>query len=217
MNRYQDDDHLKQRLTTEGHRAVVGGRWDDIGRLQHDFLVKEGLRAHHRLLDVGAGAFRGGVHFVRTLESGGYHAIDRSIDLLKTGYREEILPAGLGPRLPWENIAAVEDFTPPFDARFDFALAVSVFTHLPLPYLVLCLERLRPRMADSGRFYVTVFEGPADRSLERPDGITTHADRDPFHFDRETVLSAAGDGWRGTWIGDWGHPREQQMVVFRPA
>lgn len=72
-------------------------------------------------------------------------------------------------------------------------------------------------MAPGGRLFLTVFEGPADKSQERPDGIVTHADRDPFHFDRRDVLAQGEGRWSSTWIGDWGHPREQQMVLFTAA
>lgn len=214
VNRYADDAYLKQRLQEEGHRAVVGGRWDDIGQLQHDFLWSQGLKATSRLLDVGAGAFRGGVRFAATLNPGCYFAIDRSLDLLEAGYTSEIVPAALDARFPRTNFAAVEDFMPPFGVAFDFALAVSVFTHLPLARLNDCLTALRPHMAPGGRFYLTVFEGPVDRSLDRPDGIVTHPDRDPFHFDRQDVLAQGEGRWSSTWLGDWGHPREQQMVLF---
>lgn len=214
LNRYINDHELRARLLDEGHRAIVGGRWDDIGRLQHDFLLDQGLAATDRLLDIGAGAFRGGVHFAATLAPGHYFAIDRSADLLEAGYVAEIVPAGLGARFPRSNLAAVEDFSPPFGVTFDVALAVSVFTHLPLPHLETCLRNLRPQMQRGGRLFVTVFEGPPDVTVERPDGIITYPDRDPFHHARHDLLGLGKGDWAGVWLGAWGHPRDQQMVVF---
>ncbi|HEY7982454.1 MAG TPA: hypothetical protein VID19_13355, partial [Candidatus Eremiobacteraceae bacterium] len=38
-----------------GHRAYVGGIWEEIGKLQFDFLVAHGLRPEHHLVDVGCG------------------------------------------------------------------------------------------------------------------------------------------------------------------
>src|SRR4051794_24004227 len=43
------------------HRRRVGGRWQELGSLQLDFMVAQGLQPQHRLLDVGCGALRGGV------------------------------------------------------------------------------------------------------------------------------------------------------------
>jgi hypothetical protein len=35
------------------HRTAVGGLWDELGRLQFDYLVREGLQRNNSLLDVG--------------------------------------------------------------------------------------------------------------------------------------------------------------------
>lgn len=43
-------------------RGKVGGMWEEIGMLQFQFLVAQGIRAEHRLLDVGCGCLRGGIH-----------------------------------------------------------------------------------------------------------------------------------------------------------
>ena len=37
------------------HRDIVGGRWDETGRLQIALLTARGLQPHHHLLDIGAG------------------------------------------------------------------------------------------------------------------------------------------------------------------
>src|SRR3954468_23923578 len=72
------------------HRRHVGGAWEEIGRLQFDYLVSQGLRPHHRLLDVGCGAMRGGVHFAAYLDPGHYFGIDVNDRLLEAARRVEI-------------------------------------------------------------------------------------------------------------------------------
>ena len=52
------------------HRNSVGGMWDEIGGLQRDFVLGEGLTPDMRLLDIGCGCLRAGVHFVRYLNAG---------------------------------------------------------------------------------------------------------------------------------------------------
>ena len=42
-NRYMDEALTRRRLAEHGHRAVVGGMWDQIGPLQRDFLIAQGL------------------------------------------------------------------------------------------------------------------------------------------------------------------------------
>src|SRR5947209_178803 len=50
-----------------GHRTFVGGEWDTIGKLQFDFIVRQGLEPRHVLLDIGCGALRGGRFFIEYL------------------------------------------------------------------------------------------------------------------------------------------------------
>ena len=67
------------------HRRAVGGMWEEIGKLQFNFLVEQGLKPGHFLLDVGCGRLRGGIHFIRYLEPEHYFGIDISKVLLAAG------------------------------------------------------------------------------------------------------------------------------------
>ena len=42
-----------------GYKNYVGGKWDQIGKLQFEFLKKNNLKPDHCFLDIGCGAFRG--------------------------------------------------------------------------------------------------------------------------------------------------------------
>src|ERR1035438_2924105 len=77
----------------DGYRAFVGGAgpmWDSIGALQFEFLKSRGLLPDHRFMDVGCGALRGGSHFIRYLDPGCYHGIDKHIELIIYGVGAEI-------------------------------------------------------------------------------------------------------------------------------
>ncbi|MGA0545430.1 class I SAM-dependent methyltransferase [Brevundimonas sp. VNH65] len=215
INRYFDEALNVARIQEGGHRGVVGGMWDAIGPLQRDFLIAQGLAPHHAMIDIGCGALRGGVPLTAYLDPGNYYGVDISAALIEAGYVNEITPAGLADRLPRHHLRVTDDFDVAFGRRFDFALAVSLFTHLTLDYLTRCLDRLGSEMDAGGRFYFSVFEGEASQArLEHPHGIVSHPDRDPFHFSQGALAGAAPDGWRFDWIGDWGHPRNQQMARF---
>ncbi len=54
-------DLTEEEISDKVHRNVVGGMWDEIGKLQFDFLNAEGLRADVDFLDVGCGVLRGGL------------------------------------------------------------------------------------------------------------------------------------------------------------
>jgi SAM-dependent methyltransferase len=202
------------------HRELAGGLWDELGRLQRDFLVGEGLRPQDRLLDVGCGCLRAGVHFVRYLDPGRYYGLDVNASLVRAGYDVELRAAGLQARLPRANLLVTRAFEAwRFGRSFDFALAQSLFTHLPAAEVRACLAAVAVSLRPGGRFYATFFEAPAGAAQERlehaPGGIVSYADRDPFHY-RLTDLVALADPevWDARYLGEWGHPRAQRMLRF---
>lgn len=205
-------------IATGAHRDFVGGLWDELGALQMDFLVGQGLRPEHRLLDIGCGALRGGVHFVRYLEPDRYAGMDINASLLEAG-RQELDGAGLGDR----GARLLEDDAfrfARFGGQFDFAIAVSVFTHLPMNHIVRCLAEVGRVLAPGGRCFASVFESPTpaylDPLVHSPGGVTTYFDQDAFHVSRDELQAlAAFAGLRMDWVGGWNHPRAQQMACFR--
>lgn len=81
---YEQDDYLSAYSQDTDRRVerdpydAVGGLWQQMGQLQFDFLVRQGLKPEHRLLDIGCGTLRGGRHFIRYLNPGNYTGMDIS-------------------------------------------------------------------------------------------------------------------------------------------
>jgi SAM-dependent methyltransferase len=201
------------------HREFVGGMWDEVGQLQVSFLKEQGLRPTHRLIDIGAGAFRAGRHLVDYLDPGNYFAIDANLGLLESGYGIE-LSEEQRKRLPVSNLRANDRFDTDFGVQFDMAIAQSVFTHLSLNHLRLCLYRLAKSMRPGGRFYVTFFEErrttPID-AVVRPNENSRPRfhERNVFWYYRDDLKwPASGLPWTYRYIGRWGHPRGQRMVEY---
>jgi SAM-dependent methyltransferase len=202
-------------------RGVVGGRWDQIGDLQCRFLIDHGLKPEHSLLDIGCGSLRGGVPFIRYLETGNYIGVDINQSLLDAGFDVETKAAELQDKMPRQNLVCLLDFE--FDRlgrRFDFALAHSLFTHLTFNRIRRCLERLAPVINVGGHFFGTFFELPqtASPSLPHthdPGQIVTYDTRDPYHYKlADFFYAASGLPWQIRYIGQWGHPRGQRMLEF---
>jgi len=214
INGYVDEELMRQRIANEGHRRVIGGLWEELGALQCDFLIVQGLEPHHKVLDIGCGSLRAGVPLARYLEPGGYYGIDISQSLIETGYQQEIVTADLADRLRRDHLHVTDAFAAPFDVQFDFGIAQSVFSHLSLDYFANCLAALSGTFRPGGVIYATFFEGQGEQ-VERPDGIITHAARDPFHFPKAEILALATSDWALEWVGHWGHPRGQIMVRAR--
>jgi len=217
---YDDSELIGRQVQNGRHRELIGGLWEELGELQLGFLKGRGMQPHHAVIDVGAGSFRAGVKLVPYLDAGNYYAIDGQPMLLAAGYAREIEPAGLAARFPRSNYAVTSAFDiSSFGRVFDFGIAQSVFTHMPLNRLNACLLALAPHFRSFGAFYVTVFLGseasPASPRTQVP-GIISHPDRDPYHTTIGALRALAGQlpGWSLTVIGDWAHPRNQQMVCF---
>jgi cyclopropane fatty-acyl-phospholipid synthase-like methyltransferase len=209
-----------EEIAAREHRRMVGGFWEEIGSLQFNFLKQRGLQPEHTLLDVGCGALRGGVHFIRYLQADRYHGLDLNASLVEAG-KAELAAAGLQGKCPRLLVDDQFRFTR-FGERFDFAVAISVFTHLFLNHIARCLREVRNVLQPAGRFYATFFEAPRVVHLEplthQPGGITTYYDSDPFHYARDELAVLAGNaGLSVEYVGEWQHPRAQKMVCFRPV
>ncbi len=207
-------------LRRNWYRDAVGGMWERMGKLQFDFLQERGLRPDHYLLDVGCGSLRGGVHFIRYLEPGHYFGIDSSAELLSAG-RAELKRTGLAHKCP--VLARMEDFDfKSLRQTFDWAIAQSVFTHLPLNSIMRCISNMEESLAEGGRFYATFFDNPNGKLSLAPilhhcedKTLTTFIDQDPYHYSFDTFqFICQGSSLRVECLGDWRHPRDQQMMVF---
>lgn len=175
------------------------------------------------MLDVGCGCLRIGVRLIDYLEPGNYYGVDRSREMLDAGYDIELAALGLQGKLPRQNLLheGEFDFAPlAAAAPFDVALAQSVFTHLPIGHLRLCLGRLAPVMRPGGVFHATFFVVPGVRAWlkparHEPGGITTHPARDPYHHTWDDIAGAArGLPWSVDGPHDIAHPRAQLMARF---
>jgi SAM-dependent methyltransferase len=216
MNTY--DKQLTDEEVAYGyHRDFVGGMWETIGRQQFEFLVGRGLMPSHRLIDVGCGCLRGGVHFVGYLDPGNYYGIDVNASLIKAARDVELPAAGLAQRGAHLLVDGAFDFGR-FGATFHFALAQSVFTHLPVNSIERCLVRLAEVVEPGGRFYATYFESPSPHhigTISHPSDVVTHLDADPFHYHFSVFeFLSRGLPWSVKNLGDWEHPRSQHMLEF---
>jgi SAM-dependent methyltransferase len=175
----------------------------------------------HRLLDIGCGSLRLGSLACRYLEPGHYWGTDLSTDLIEAGHAREIVAQGLGDRLPRGNLVTDGIFSfAGVPRQIDYAIANSVFTHLPPTHLRLCLGNLARHLTAPARVYFTIFLPQDGDGITGPsrqaDGIVTWSYRDPFHYDWADVAHALrGLPWALRRLGDWGHPRNQMMVEAR--
>ncbi len=217
---YDDQADLAAKVAAGLHRELIGGLWDEIGQLQFEFLVAQGLMPEHHLLDIGCGSLRGGIHFARYLEPAHYWGMDLSEPLLNAGYGIELAGAGLQDRVPRHHLVADDAFRfERFGQRFDIALAQSLFTHLSANRIRLCLHNLSKVMHPGGRLFATLFiapdEHPLDQGYFHPAGGETFSYQDAFHYTaRDLTQFVAHTPWQIQSLGPWSHPRNQWMLAL---
>jgi hypothetical protein len=215
---YQEPGFYDRALAEGRHRAIVGGRWEETGRLQMQALIAAGLRREDRLLDIGAGALRLGVRAVPWLNPGNYWATDACGALMRRGWEEELPPAAQA-RLPPAQLVEDADFAlPGVPADIDMAICFAVLTHLPPPALPQLLAGVRGRLPGLRGLLLSVFLAPAGAGAWRqPDGVVTHPDRAPWHMAEIRLLAEAEAAGFSAGRESLLLPRGQVLFVLRPG
>jgi SAM-dependent methyltransferase len=197
-----------------GHREWVGGMWEEIGKLQLDFLVAQGLKPDHALLDIACGSLRGGRYFIPYLGAGNYLGIDKHKALIDDALRTEVAPDIVRTKKPEFVISDRFEFSR-LSKQPDICIAHAIFTQLNAADIKLCLARLAAFVRPGCRLYATFFERGRQPGLAMLTSLLPSHSLRPFCYRRSTIMRL-GDatGWRARYIGDWGHPRGHKMIEF---
>ncbi len=196
-----------------GHRAYIGGRWEEYGQLEFDFLISRGLKPEHVLLDIACGSLRAGVKFIPYLDAGNYLGIEKEDSLIKQGLAKELPPEVAAEKRPELVVSGDFEFER-FTKQPDYSLAWSLFTHLTRPDLEKCLGNLRAQVPQTHQFYATFLPGGEDENEAK-----SHAHA-AFYYPREELEAmGASNGWDCEYIGDISREREMKMrmMLFAPA
>lgn len=189
------DDLAKQNADKAVGPSDSKSDWDAIGNLQFNRLLEEGLKPHHRILDIGCGNLRGGWRMIQYLDEGNYVGADISREILIAAL-DTIRSHGLSEKRPYlYAIKGMElNFLP---AGFDFANAHSVFSHCEMPAIVKCLTEVRGLLKPHGTFALTFLESQ---------GAPFNILRQDFYYPRTDLIGAAERaGFDVSVCEGWGH------------
>lgn len=147
--------HTDLRVAQNGYKAAIGAddaNWDTHGELQRDFLLSQGLRPEHALLEIGCGTGRLARKVVPYLDRSRYVGIDISEKARANCYE-------LAQREGWA------EKNPNFYANaperlFDFIWAFSVFIHLPAAVVEAVMRRVAGAMHAGSRFFFSYVPEP---------------------------------------------------------
>ena len=203
--------HGKKGINEVGHRRYIGGMWDEIGTLQYDFLTNQGLKPEHVFLDIACGSLRLGVKLIPFLEPGNYLGIDKEETLIDSGIQEEIGPALNEKKHPSFVVSTSFEFEK-FNKKPDFAIAQSLFTHLPSSIINQCFSKLRSFTKKDFIFFATYFE-----SIDRVKNRNKPHDHARFYYSKDEIRNFGdSNGFHCEYIGNWNHPRSQIIVKYTP-
>lgn len=194
-----------------GHRDYVGGLWEEVGQLQFNFLVAQGLKPEHTLLDIACGSLRGGVHFINYLNPGNYLGLDKEQELINRGIEHELGKDKQTEKRPEFVISDCFEFNK-FSKVPDYAIAQSLFTHLVEEDIKACLKNLKAFAGDKPlTFFATFFESETPQKGE----LGTSHSHAKFEYTRAQMEQFGAEaGWSMEYIGSWGHPRNQKILKF---
>jgi len=196
-------------IAKRGHRGYVGGMWEEIGQLQFDFLLSQGLKPHSYLLDIACGSLRLGVKVIPYLEPSHYLGVEKESELVKEGLEKELDPNIRIEKRP--NIIISKSFEfERLNHKADFAISQSLFTHIPSSLITLCFKKLHPWLEDDGSFYATFFR--TERKVKNP---TWSYDHGYFAYTQAEMREfGEKNGYVYKYIGDWNHPQNQVIVEY---
>jgi SAM-dependent methyltransferase len=149
--------HTAQRIARTGYKHAIGGgdNWDSHGELQRDFLISQGLKPHHRLLEIGCGTGRLARKVAPYLTTGNYWGID-------------IAPAAIASarQLAWDEGWSYR--APVFRSEiplggglpFDFMWSFAVFIHIPQDVMESTMRRAAAVMHEGSEFYWSYIPSP---------------------------------------------------------
>lgn len=206
-----DPQSLAKILALRGHRAHGDENWQEPGSPPLDFLVSNGLRRNHNVVQVGSGNLRTGIHLIRYLDTGRYCGIEKDRGRVRDGIERE-----LG-RALFESKRPLFILTDRFafeccDNSPDFVVAESLFAHLDPKSIIMCLQNLRTRITGGCVFFAAFVE--AATATLRP---AARYGRENFLYTRAQMeIFGMRSGWIPAYVGEWGRPRGMMMMSYRP-
>lgn len=188
-------------------QKAVGGLWEEIGRLQFDYVASKGFKPEDKLLDLGCGSLRGGRWFIRYLQVGNYWGIDISHNILEAG-KQVLVNEGLEDKKPNLIVNHGLTFKELEGCKFDYILAQSVFTHMPEEDIEECFRNLNKILRPAGAFFATFNEGHRHRMFHKIAMV--------FRYPASLFHSLGEEYGYSVRVDDtFVHPRGQKMLEIR--
>ncbi|MGI9446324.1 MAG: hypothetical protein ACR2NI_01560 [Pirellulales bacterium] len=174
-------------------------------------------------LDIGAGDLILGERLQETGVPKKFYIQDLSEISLDTGL-QRVQSLGVDVSIFHKLVSDDFNFDEIEDAELDSAFSNSLFSHLSINSILLCLRRLRPKMKVGTCYFSSMIVLPDNSEdmvydwhyLQTPGSeVFSYSNKDPFHYTENTIknLQIFSTGFVVKEIHDYGHPF-QKLVEF---
>ncbi len=194
--------------------------WSEHQQMQMRFLSSKGMSANSSVLDMGCGPLRLGVALIPKLTNGWYYGVDINENTLQAG-RKVLIEHGVSNNR-FSLICSDSFDTSEIKGSIDFAFSNSLFSHLSLNSILMCLKKIREVIATNGVYYSTFFMANDDEWLNPISRkkwgreFDTFPNKDPYHYSLNTLDCLADiAGYNMSLVDDFYHPI-QTMACFKP-
>ncbi len=196
--------------------------WRNHQEMQYSFLLRHGFLEESNVLDLGCGPMRLGVKLIPKLRNGWYFGQDINPETLK--YGEEVLREAEINKSANYTLFSSEGFDLSLiDRPIDIAFSNSLFSHLNINSILMCLLKVREVLSPKGIYFSTFFNLESksswlDRCVRNKWGhdTITYPSKDPYHYHFQLLKKIAREaGFTMRIVPDYGHPT-QTMASFTP-
>ena len=201
-------DYSKSKPGDNNYRAYIGPpmQYDFMGATQFRLLCTLGLRAEHKVLDLGCGSLRAGRFLISYLERGNYYGIEPNKWLIEEAIKDQLGSSIIEIKKPSFDHNSEFD-THVFNSKFDYIIAQSIFSHTGLDLLEIALKNIKTSLTPSGVALVTFIKGEHD--FEGSGWVYPGC----VEFTQSTILSFVKKIGLQVKELPWFHPRQTWFIL----
>ncbi len=194
-----------------GHRGYVGqpNCYAEQGLVQFNFLLEQGIQPTDVLCDIGCGSLRGGQFAIPYLDRGNYLGLEGEEKLVEMGLRHNLELEVISAKAP-EMVYSYDFEFDRFSKRPNYAIAVSLFSHLTEDDIRRCLTNLADHTGRDCKFYASFFEV----SRPVPNFKNSHPHLGFYYLRTQMVAMGEESGWVVSMVPEWVSPAGQKMLLF---
>lgn len=203
------------KIESNGALEFIGSNnrnnFDEHSQTHYTYLIEQGLKPEHVLLDVGCGACRTAQRIVPYLNSKNYYGLDRMPELIEYGLNEVFEQQVVLNKEP--KFSVNPDFNFDFvDKIVDFVWCQSLMSHLDISDIKKCLNNVKRVCNSNTKIYFTYFQS---KGKLREDNPSSHSKLD-IQYDSQVMDDIISElGLEKIFNGPIGHPRGQWMYICK--